>query len=209
MPRDYNPKINLGEFPPDFELPGLVIETDANGKSKGVISETDTVKLSSLRGKKPVCMIMSSYTWPPFTSRAADMERLYASYNKDVEFLIVYIREAHPDILREDNKTGIVGRPKDINERTILASECVAKYKFTIPMVIDGMDGKVNDDYKAWPVRVTVTDIDGKVAFYAGPGPFDFRNRQTGIISNGRRPSEPKLKFTLRLSKQTCCSIHS
>jgi hypothetical protein len=62
MPRGYNPKINLGEFPPDFELPMLVIETDAKGKSKGVISETDTVKLSSFRGKKPVCMIMSSYT---------------------------------------------------------------------------------------------------------------------------------------------------
>jgi len=62
MPRGYNPKINLGEFPPDFELPKLVIETDATGKSQGVISETDKVKLSSFRGKKPVCMIMSSYT---------------------------------------------------------------------------------------------------------------------------------------------------
>ncbi len=60
--RDSNPKINIGEFPPNFELPRLVIETDETGKSHGVISETDTVKLSSFRGKKPVCMIMSSYT---------------------------------------------------------------------------------------------------------------------------------------------------
>jgi len=42
-------------------------------------------------------------------------------------------------------------------------------------MVIDGIDGKVNREYKAAPVRVTVTDIDGKVAFYAGRGPADFR----------------------------------
>jgi hypothetical protein len=62
MSRVYNPKINIGEFPPDFELPKLVVETDETGKSRGVISETDTVKLSSFRGKKPVCMIMSSYT---------------------------------------------------------------------------------------------------------------------------------------------------
>lgn len=62
LPRGYNPKINIGEFPPDFELPRLVIETDETGKSVGVISETDTVRLSSFRGKKPVCMIMSSYT---------------------------------------------------------------------------------------------------------------------------------------------------
>jgi hypothetical protein len=100
---------------------------------------------------------------------------LYASYNDHIEFLIVYVREAHPEMLKEGNETGIVGRPETLDERIILATECVSKYKFTIPMVIDGMDGKVNSDYKAAPVRVTVTDVDGKVAFYAGRGPRDFR----------------------------------
>ena len=89
--------------------------------------------------------------------------------------MIVYVREAHPDMLREGNGTGIVGNPKDLHERVILATQCVSQYKFTIPMVIDGMDGKVNRDYDAAPVRVTVVDIDGKVAFYAGQGPADFR----------------------------------
>ena len=62
MPRGYNPKITMGEFPPDFELPRLAIKTDETGKSHGVISENDTVRLSSFCGKKSVCMIMSSYT---------------------------------------------------------------------------------------------------------------------------------------------------
>jgi hypothetical protein len=62
LPPDYNPKITIGEFPPDFELPRLVIKTDETGKSHGLISENDTVRLSSFCGKKPVCMIMSSYT---------------------------------------------------------------------------------------------------------------------------------------------------
>ena len=57
-----NPKVKVGELAPDFELPKLVLKTDASGKSIGVISENETVKLSSFRGKKPVCMIMSSYT---------------------------------------------------------------------------------------------------------------------------------------------------
>ena len=100
---------------------------------------------------------------------------MYASYNDHIQFLIVYIREAHPNLLKESNETGIVGRPKNLDERVILATECVAEYKFTVPMVIDGIDGKVNREYKAAPVRVTVTDIDGKVAFYAGRGPADFR----------------------------------
>ena len=65
-------------------------------------------------------------------------------------------------MLRDGNQTGIVGNPKDLKEHTILATQCVSQYKFTIPMVLDGMDGKVNQDYQAAPVRVTVVDIDGK-----------------------------------------------
>ncbi len=57
-----NPKVKVGEFAPDFELPRLTFKTDAAGKTVGVISEKDSIKLSSFRGKKPVCMIMSSYT---------------------------------------------------------------------------------------------------------------------------------------------------
>jgi len=59
---DSNSRVRLGEFPPDFELPRLTFKTDADGKSVGVISEDKTIRLSSFRGKRPVCMIMSSYT---------------------------------------------------------------------------------------------------------------------------------------------------
>ncbi|TKJ38226.1 MAG: hypothetical protein CEE38_05560 [Planctomycetes bacterium B3_Pla] len=138
------------------------------------------------------------------------MERLYASYNDDIEFLIVYIREAHPEMLKEGNKTGIVGRPKSLDERVILATECVSKYKFTMPMVIDGMDGKVNSDYQAAPVRVTVTDIDGKVAFYAGRGPSDFRlppverTLKKLIANGGRMPPPPVPQWSRPVNGLRC-----
>jgi len=57
-----NPLIREGEFPPDFELPKLNFRMDEAGKTVGVINEKDTIRLSSFRGKKPVCLIMSSYT---------------------------------------------------------------------------------------------------------------------------------------------------
>ena len=60
--RDANPKIVIGQFPPDFTLPKLHFETNTDGKPVGVIDEADTIQLSSFRGKKPVCLIMSSYT---------------------------------------------------------------------------------------------------------------------------------------------------
>ena len=57
-----NPLIRQGQFPPDFELPRLTFRTDETGKTVGVINERETVRLSSFRGNKPVCLIMSSYT---------------------------------------------------------------------------------------------------------------------------------------------------
>ena len=53
--------IKVGEPAPDFELPKLIITRDADGNPIGRISEEKT-RLSSFRGKKPVCLIMSSYT---------------------------------------------------------------------------------------------------------------------------------------------------
>jgi predicted CXXCH cytochrome family protein len=135
---------------------------------------------------------------------------LYASYKDHIQFFIVYIREAHPNLLKEGNITGIVGRPKNFDERIILATECVTKYKFSIPMLIDGMDGKVNSDYRAAPVRVTVTDIDGKVAFYGGPGPRDFRlgpveRTLKKLISNaGHMPPPPVPQFSEPVNGLRC-----
>lgn len=57
-----NPLVKQGEYAPDFDLPRLTFATDAAGKSIGVISEKDRIRLSSFRGKRPVCLIMSSYT---------------------------------------------------------------------------------------------------------------------------------------------------
>ena len=56
------PKVKVGELAPDFELPYLVLSTDATGKPIGKINDDNKFRLSSLFGKKPVCMIMSSYT---------------------------------------------------------------------------------------------------------------------------------------------------
>jgi hypothetical protein len=57
-----NPLIREGGFPPDFELPRLTFRVYEMGKTVGVIDEKNTIRLSSFRGKKPVCLIMSSYT---------------------------------------------------------------------------------------------------------------------------------------------------
>ncbi len=54
--------VKMGEYAPDFNLPRLTITNDPNGKRIGIIRPADTFRLSSFRGKRPVCLIMSSYT---------------------------------------------------------------------------------------------------------------------------------------------------
>lgn len=56
------PRVVIGEYPPDFELPRLSFGENEKGDPVGIIDEENKLKLSSLRGKKPVCLIMSSYT---------------------------------------------------------------------------------------------------------------------------------------------------
>jgi len=55
-------KVKVGEMAPDFELPFISFSENKEGKPIGVLSKKDTFKLSSFRNKKPVCMLMSSYT---------------------------------------------------------------------------------------------------------------------------------------------------
>ena len=54
-------RIKVGRVAPDFTLPRLKFSTDSDGKTVGRIT-TEKVALSSFRGKKPVCLILSSYT---------------------------------------------------------------------------------------------------------------------------------------------------
>jgi dienelactone hydrolase len=60
-PRDSGPTLKVGQLAPDFKLPPLKIQTGADGQSVGIIG-SELVGLSSFRGKKPVCLIFSSYT---------------------------------------------------------------------------------------------------------------------------------------------------
>jgi hypothetical protein len=111
------------------------------------------------------------------------------SYKDKAEFFLVYIREAHPDIKQEGKE---IGRPKDINERAILATKCVSELKLSIPALIDDMDGTVGSAYSGWPDRMCIVDLEGKVAYYGKRGPFGFKPDEgekalKGLLGRGGR----------------------
>ncbi len=93
---------------------------------------------------------------------------MYETYGKDVKFLMVYIREAHPTDGRQsaaNEREGILfEQPSTFEERLDVAKQMCTKLDISILGVIDGMDNKVNEAYSAAPDRLYRVSKDGKVA---------------------------------------------
>ena len=108
------------------------------------------------------------------------MEKLYQSYKDRAEFLLVYIREAHPDSVLFTQNAGTESLLKIVQtntlvDRTETALMCLETLKLTCPTVIDREDNAVNAAYSGWPDRFYVVDLEGKIAYRGGPGPSGFK----------------------------------
>ena len=102
------------------------------------------------------------------------LKDLYAEYGDRVQFLVIYIREAHPTdgwyMGNHDFRD-----PQTIEERRALAGTCETRLNYGIPTLVDEMDDGVMKAYAAWPDRLYLVDLDGKVAYAGGIGPRGFK----------------------------------
>lgn len=100
-------------------------------------------------------------------------------YGEHVEFLAVYVREAHPiDGWRmpSNDKAGVAfAQPKTFEERTQVAAVCCEKLKITMPLLVDDLDDRVGHLYSGMPDRLYLIDRAGKIAYKGGRGPFGFK----------------------------------
>lgn len=98
---------------------------------------------------------------------------LYAEYSDRVQFLMIYIREAHPvdgwHIGSHD-----IHDPTTIEERRAVAGQCEEAMQYGIRTYVDEMDDAVMTAYAAHPDRLYLVDVDGRVAYAGGRGPFGF-----------------------------------
>jgi hypothetical protein len=104
---------------------------------------------------------------------------LYARYKDQVQFLCVYVREAHPIDgwrMAGNDKAGIaVKQPVTFEERTDVAQKCCAALQITMPLLVDSLDDHVGHAYSGMPDRLYVIDTQGRVAYQGGRGPFGFK----------------------------------
>ena len=117
------------------------------------------------------------------------LQELYRDYHEQVRFLMVYIREAHPvdGWWFGEGIQGLVIRklipqaatdvydPVTMDERRAVAGRCEMSLRYGIHTYVDEMDDPVNKAYAAMPTRLYLVDLDGRVEYAGGLGPYGFR----------------------------------
>ena len=111
------------------------------------------------------------------------MEQLYQSYKDRAEFLLVYIREAHPDSVLYVAKDGEellekILQTDSLAARSANAQVCCETLKLSFPAIVDGDDNAVNEAYAGWPDRFVIVGVDGRIAYYGKQGPAGFKPRE-------------------------------
>lgn len=103
------------------------------------------------------------------------LNKLFKTYKTDVEFFVVYIREAHASDSRRPDPVLDVKQPKTFVERLGVANTCRSDLGLKLPMLIDGLENKTEAAYGAWPDRLFLVDTKGVLAYRGGPGPRGFK----------------------------------
>jgi hypothetical protein len=95
-----------------------------------------------------------------------------------VQFLVVYIREAHA--IDSSSPLGGEGMPifedpVSLEERNGVAKVCMTQLALEpMPALVDGLDDAVSLAYAAYPDRLYLVGRDGRIAYHGFEGPMGF-----------------------------------
>ena len=67
-----------------------------------------------------------------------------------------------------------VDDPVTLEERRSVAGQCEDAMAHGITTYVDGMDDAVMKDYAAWPERLYLIDVDGRIVYAGEKGPAGF-----------------------------------
>jgi hypothetical protein len=118
------------------------------------------------------------------------LTELYEKYSSDVEFIVVYVKEAHASdrwwLGRSRTQKWMhefsgnparldVKEPVTLAQRRKVAASCQANlFDGVVPLYVDEMDNAVASLYTSRPTRIYFIDREGRVVYNPGIGPFGF-----------------------------------
>ncbi len=118
------------------------------------------------------------------------LKELYEKYRADVEFIVVYVKEAHPSdrwwlgrtrtqrlthqLMGSLNRIDVAD-PVTLAQRRRVAASCQANlFDGVVPLYVDTIANEVALAYTARPTRIYLIGRDGRVVYNPGIGPFGF-----------------------------------
>lgn len=125
---------------------------------KGATLDGETLRLSDFEGKKNVLLLFGSVTCPMTAASIKGMNELYDQFRGDeIEFLFVYVREAHPgERVPAHNST---------TEKKEAATLLRDTEELEMPVIVDDTRGSIHRKYSRMPNPAYLIDKSGHVAF--------------------------------------------
>lgn len=158
----------------NYELgyfPGPKAGEDANYNYSLTDLDGNAVKLSDYKGKWLV-IESGSLTCPMYVKNVKPFAKVREKY-PDVEWLVVYVREAHP---------GEKARPaKTIDEKIAYAKRNRDDYKEGRKILVDDVKGTWHHDWGLLPNTVYVINPEGKVIYRAD---WSFAHNVDRVLAN-------------------------
>lgn len=138
---DFHPALHVGDIAPDFTV------TDLEGRS---------VRLSDFQGKKNVLFEFGCLTAPIFISDLPALNRLHRTFaEKDVQVLVIYVREAHPGEHYEAHSS--------LEQKTRYARDLQRLEGVEPPIFVDSLAGEAHHLYGVWPSPVWIVNKEGRI----------------------------------------------
>lgn len=96
------------------------------------------------------------------------LRRLHQAHGDRVEFLFVYIRDAYQHLPTHLQNFGAA---PDIVERRRIVCEGMERHQLGFTCVLDGEQSQVEMLYSAFPKRLLLVDVNGRIASDSGNNP--------------------------------------
>ena len=133
------PGPKLDEPAPDFTL------KTGDGKSE--------FTLSRQIGPRPIVLVFGNFTCGQFRHQGENIETLHHRYGDRANFVMVYVREAHPidgwKFDQSDPADLTIAQPKTYDDRAGVAQVCSRSLGFGFPVLVDTIDDSVGHRYSA------------------------------------------------------------
>jgi peroxiredoxin len=125
---------------------------------KAISLEGESIRLSDFIKKKNVLLIFGSATCPMTASTIGGINELYDRFRgDDIEFLFIYVREAHPG--------EIIPAHSSMREKTEAARLLRDEEDMHMPILVDDLRGTIHRKYSRLPNPAFLIDKSGRVAF--------------------------------------------